>query len=178
MNTRKEVSPSSTEIYTFKVARYRLIVNNYYDTVMKHKHDERRRLMAAKRKRRKIIFKGTGFGWFPMPRYFLGDKTMRGKFFQMAPSPDLRLYVILLSELGKDGNPIGVLENSRLMEAARLNRTYLPRARKALVQAKLIRATRAGMKAYRYEILGKEGRPLWDRDTDESSDLEFAFQTR
>ena len=122
--------------------------------------------MTAKKRRSKVIFTGTGIAWFPMPRYFLGGKDNRGKFFTMDPPPILRLYMVLLSEFGKASEPVVTLENDYLMEFAKLNRTYLPRTRKALVAARLIKATRAGMRSYRYEILGVEGRPLSDRTTD------------
>ena len=136
--------------------------------------------MTAKKKRSKVIFAGTGLGWFPMPRYFLGNKDNRGKFFEMDPSPGLRLYAVLLSESGKEENRVVTLNNGYLMEFAKLNRTYLPRARNGLVKAKLIRATRVGMKSYRYEILGAEGRSLSDKTRDEwglHPDFEFEFQT-
>lgn len=104
---------------------------------------------------------------------------MKGKFFKMMPSPELRLYMVLLSKSGKEGNAVVTLENSEMMEFAGLNRNYLPRARKRLMLSKLIKAKRAGMKSYRYEILGAEGRSLSDKTTDNLdsySDLDFAFQ--
>jgi len=135
---------------------------------------------TKRRKRSKVIFKGSGFGWFPIPRFFLGDEINRGKLFGMAPSPELRLYLVLLSETGKEEKPVLSLENALLMKLAKLDRTYLPRARKALVKAGLIKAKRVGMKVYRYEILGEEGRSLTGKTPDDwgsSSDFDLALQT-
>lgn len=116
---------------------------------------------------RKIIFAGTGIGWFPIPEFFLGKKDYLGKFFEMDPSPTLRLYIVLLSESGKVKDPIVTLDNSYLKEFANLDRNYLPKARKALIESRLIKATRAGMQSYKYEILGAEGRSLADKTEDE-----------
>lgn len=118
--------------------------------------------------------------WFPIPRHFMGDPINPGAFFKMDVPPELRLYMVLLSESGRAENPVVTLDNAYVKELARLNKNYFSLARKALVTLKLIRARRAGMSGYYYEILNAEGRPLSDKTSDDwgmELDLEYARLT-
>jgi hypothetical protein len=125
----------------------------------------------------KVIFNGTGMGWFPMPRFLIGNVINPGTLFKMNVSPELRLYLGLLSESGKAESPVVTLDNAYVKELARLNRNYLSTARKDLETLQLIRTQRAGMSAYRYEILNADGRSLSDKTVDDwgmVSGLEYA----
>jgi hypothetical protein len=84
--------------------------------------------------------------------------------------------MVLLSESGKEENPVVRLDDKNVKESARLNRNYFRLARKALVDAKLIRATRVGMSTHRYEILNADGRPLSDKRKEDDYGIVPEFQ--
>jgi hypothetical protein len=123
----------------------------------------------------KIIFNGTGVAWFPMPRQAISPSSLS----KMNVPPELRLYLVLLSESSRPENQSHVvtLDNNQVKGLTGLDRNYLLTARKALAALGFIRWKRAGMSAYRYEILNTDGRPLSDKTIDEwgmDSHLEFA----
>jgi hypothetical protein len=94
--------------------------------------------------------------------------------------PALRLYMLILSESAKAENPVVTLDNDYVKRSAVLDRNYFSTARKVLKGLKLIQWKRAGMSAYRYEILNADGRSLSDLTEDDygiESDVEYASLT-
>ena len=107
--------------------------------------------------RKKVALQGAGQQWFPLLRHFVGTKNNRGSFFDMAPGPELRLYIVLSLESHDVGSRSFVRTNEHLREFTGLDRNYLPRARKGLIERGLIHAERASKQSYRYELLGRGG---------------------
>ena len=81
---------------------------------------------------KKVPFKGAGFGWFPIPKHFVGARDIPGLLFRMTSSPELRLYIALLAESDKAGSYAFTIDNRHLREFANLDRNTLPRARAVL----------------------------------------------
>jgi hypothetical protein len=130
------------------------------------------RMKPARPKRapkKNVIFNGSGVQWMPVPTFFLGSALSRGAFWTMNPSPELRMYMVLLRVLSnaKAGDRSVTIGNETVMSEAMLNRDYFNFARKRLVTASLIQAKRIGMSEYRYTILGPHGRSLSERPEDD-----------
>jgi hypothetical protein len=119
--------------------------------------------------KKNVIFNGSGVQWMPVPTFFLGTEFSRGAFWTMNPSPELRMYMILLRTLSnaKAGDRSVTIDNETIMSEAMLNDDYLLFARKRLVKSQLIQAKRVAMSEYRYTILGPFGRSLSDRPDDD-----------
>jgi hypothetical protein len=109
---------------------------------------------------KKVPFKGTGFGWFPMMKHFVGNIHHPGLFFHMSSSPELRLYMTLMAESDNAGSHSFELTNEHLREFAGLDRTTLNIARNKLDALDLIRFEKTSKQSYQYEILGDGGRSM------------------
>ena len=120
--------------------------------------------------REKVVLKGAGMAWFPLLKHFVGTNGNRGPFFDLNPG-ELRLYVVLSMECHKAGSTSFVRQNEYLRKFTGLDRNYLPRARKGLIERGLIHARRAGKESYHYALLGSGdmSRPVDRQDDDPTS---------
>jgi hypothetical protein len=117
-------------------------------------------------KQKDVVFNGSGVQWMAVPTFFIASGT--GPFWTMDPSPELRMYMVLLRAFNKAGERVLTVDNEMVMREAMLNDDYLLMARKRLVKSQLIQAKRAGMSKYRYTLLGPYGRSLSDNPDDDT----------
>ena len=121
--------------------------------------------------REKVVLKGAGMAWFPLLKHFVGTNGNRGPFFDLNPG-ELRLYVVLSMECHKAGSTSFVRLNEYMREFTGLDRNYLPRARKGLMERGLIHARRAGKESFRYAPLGTDNK---SESVDRSDDAPTFF---
>jgi hypothetical protein len=74
--------------------------------------------------------------------------------------------MVLAEAFSDAGKRVITLENEYVKKRAMLNRNYFTTAKNDLITGSLIRATRAGKTAYRYEWLNQDGAPLSDTSKD------------
>jgi hypothetical protein len=109
-------------------------------------------------------FNGSGVQWMAVPRFFTRPEV--GAFWTMNPSPELRLYMVLLAKFNDAGESTVTLDNETIMRAAVLNKNYFNSARNSLVESLLVKAKRDGMSRYRYTLLKQDGKTLDDMSED------------
>jgi hypothetical protein len=115
-------------------------------------------------KQKDVVFNGSGVQWMAVPTFFIAAGT--GAFWTMDPSPELRMYMVLLRAFNKTGQRTVTVDNEAVKREAMLNKDYFIIARKRLVTSGLIRAKRDSMSRYRYTLLKQDRKTLEDMTED------------
>jgi hypothetical protein len=106
-----------------------------------------------------------------VPTFFIASGT--GPFWTMDPSPELRMYMVLLRAFNKAGERVLTVDNEMVMREAMLNKNYFNLARNRLVTSDLIQAERNGKSRYRYTLRGPFGRSLSENPDDDTWGMEY-----
>jgi hypothetical protein len=100
-----------------------------------------------------IAFNGTGLRWHPTLDIVMGTENKPGVYFDLKLT-EVRLYQFINWECGKIRERTVELSNRNVMMFTKLNKNSLPKARRHLVNRKLIAVTKLGKgEIYRYEIV-------------------------
>ncbi|MDR3725276.1 MAG: hypothetical protein P4K83_12435 [Terracidiphilus sp.] len=95
------------------------------------------------------IFDGAHIPYFSVPQALVGDKD--ASLLRSLSYPALRVYLVILSKAGRDNRPYIKVDNNYFVKIAGVGKNQIAVARKELVDAGLITASRAGAK-FCYEL--------------------------
>jgi hypothetical protein len=108
-----------------------------------------------KKKKKEVPFNRTGIPWHAVPTFLLGNSKAPGIFRDLTLR-EIRMYLAILKVAGDESELSIEIENGELYKWLRLDDSSLGETRDGLVKHRLIKATKVGKTAYRYQITNPE----------------------